>query len=508
MAAATTPVPEGSAAEFLLERTGDTAAELTVAVAVTEAGAVLSGTPATAVTFAAGSAEARLSVATQDDTAAEADARVTAQVSAGTGYRVAAEAATAAVDVYDNDAAATAAQTLWTSELTVRDFDVVLGHVGSGNLAPDRWTEQGVQYRVTYLYYFPEHSELAFQVTAAPPEPGELTLHLDELQVELSGATGQRGFYFTVADPGWQDGQTVAVKLTRTDPDGALASGPGLSVADAAVLEAEGAQLAFEVTLAQAQSTAVSVRYATSDGTATAGTDYVAGSGAVRFEAGETAQTIAVAVLNDAHDEGSETLTLELTQPYGAQVTDGAATGTISNSDELPRAWLARFGRTAAEHVLDAVQARLRGATGTPAALAGHVLDRTASVAAGGGAALFEDAWAEPQARELSIAELVSGSAFAVSQISAGALAEEGDPRWTVWGHGAWSRFTGSADEVSVDGEVVTGTFGADWEQDRWLLGLALAYSVGSGSYEDGDGRSGDLESWLASVHPYLRVAP
>ena len=86
--------------------------------------------------------------------------------------------------------------------------------------------------------------------------------------------------------------------------------------------------LRFRVTLdAPAQST-VSVRYGTANGTAQAGADYVAGHGAVRFARGETAKTVDVAVLADDHDEGSETMTLTLSGPYGATVADGTATGS------------------------------------------------------------------------------------------------------------------------------------------------------------------------------------
>ena len=46
------------------------------------------------------------------------------------------------------------------------------------------------------------------------------------------------------------------------------------------------------------------MRYATSDGTATAGADYVAASGAVRFGPGQRSRTVSVRVLDDAHDEG------------------------------------------------------------------------------------------------------------------------------------------------------------------------------------------------------------
>ena len=124
--------------------------------------------------------------------------------------------------------------------------------------------------------------------------------------------------------------------------------------------EAANATLAFAVTLSRAPSGTVTVDYATSDGTATAGSDYTATSGTLTFAAGETAKTVAVPVLDDDHDEGSETLTLS--NPSEAYLADGTATGTITNTDAIPQAWIARFGRTVADQVLDAVDARLRAA--------------------------------------------------------------------------------------------------------------------------------------------------
>ena len=88
---------------------------------------------------------------------------------------------------------------------------------------------------------------------------------------------------------------TVAVLLNR---QGAAPAGPGVSVADATVREAAGAALRFRVTLEQPQATAVSVRYASADGTALAGADYLAVRGALRFAPGETTKTVAVAVLD------------------------------------------------------------------------------------------------------------------------------------------------------------------------------------------------------------------
>ena len=69
-------------------------------------------------------------------------------------------------------------------------------------------------------------------------------------------------------------------------------------------------------------------------------------------------------VLDDAHDDTEETLTLTLSNATGARIRDGEATGTIVNSDPIPQAWLARFGRTVAGHVVDAISGRLEGSSG------------------------------------------------------------------------------------------------------------------------------------------------
>ena len=116
----------------------------------------------------------------------------------------------------------------------------------------------------------------------------------------------------------------------------------------------------FTVTLSRAASAALTVDYATADGSAHAGDDYRAASGTLTVGAGERSTTIEVAVLDDAHDEGEETLTLRLSNPSGGRLTDGEATGTIENHDPLPRALLARFGRTAAVHVVEHVEERLQ----------------------------------------------------------------------------------------------------------------------------------------------------
>ena len=511
--AASSTTTEGRAAKFTLKRTGAVASALEVSVSATQAGAVLSGTPAATVTFAAGNAEARLRLATDDDDVAEADGRVTVSVVSGSGYGVDANASAATVDVYDNDeATTTTAETLWTSTLTVESIGgALLGTVGGGNaLSPDGWSEDGEAFEVEQLYYFPQYSELAFTLSVAPSETGQLTLHLDDLQVQLRGSPGVRYFYWVVDHPGWQAGQTVAVKLTRTDPDAVAVAGPGLSVADAQVREAEGAVLSFRVTLEEAQASTVSVRYATSDGTATAGADYEAVSGALRFGPGETAKTVSVPVLNDAHDEGSETLTLALSAPFGAEVADGTATGTIVNTGPMPRAWITRFGRTVGLQAIEAIGDRLSGAGGTevvvggvglsgPGAYAGTPLGEQADWPMGP----EDEAWSPDgdNGRGMTGRELLLGSSFRL-----GAGGEDGAPSVTAWGRVASSSFDGEEAGMSLSGDVTTGFLGADMAHDSWLAGFAVGVSEGEGSFDDGagDGR-GTVESSLTSVYPYAR---
>ena len=144
------------------------------------------------------------------------------------------------------------------------------------------------------------------------------------------------------------------------DPDHKVDWRPGLSVADARVEEGAGASVDFEVRLDRATaSQTVTVDYATADGTARAGEDYTAASGTLTFAAGESAKTVAVSVLDDAHDEGEETFTLSLSNATGARLEDAEATGTIENADLMPAALLARFGRATAEQVVEHIEERM-----------------------------------------------------------------------------------------------------------------------------------------------------
>ena len=316
-----------------------------------------------------------------------------------------------------------------------------------------------------------------------------------------------------------KDGRALSNTISTT------VRGPvAVSVADARAEEGTDETIDFAVTLSRAASGTVAVAYATADGTATAGEDYTARKGQLTFDPGETEKTVRVPVLDDVVDEGEETFTLRLLNASGVRIADGVATGTIENSDPLPQAWLARFGRTAAGHVVDAIGERVGGdrAGGTLLMLGGQRVGLDGGRAATRGDKGFlpdsdaADGWlggedAPSRVWTLTGRELLLGSSFRL------ALGEEGGiaagTRWTAWGRAAATRFDGDADGLSLDGDVTTVTLGADAAWSRWLAGVAVARSTGKGGFRDHGARAGHpdrgtgrLESTLTSVHPYARV--
>jgi hypothetical protein len=75
------------------------------------------------------------------------------------------------------------------------------------------------------------------------------------------------------------------------------------------------------------------VGYATAGGTATSGTDFVATSGTINFAAGQTTQFVAVQINGDTTSEPNESLTVNLSVPVNAQISDATGVGTITNDD-------------------------------------------------------------------------------------------------------------------------------------------------------------------------------
>jgi endoglucanase len=117
--------------------------------------------------------------------------------------------------------------------------------------------------------------------------------------------------------------------------NGAAVSGtaplPALAVSDTAVNEGSAGSHAaqFTVSLSAASTSAVTVHYATKDGTAHAGTDYTAESGTLTFAPGTTKLTVSVPTFAGA--VGTESFSLVLSAPSGATIGDGSGKATLTN---------------------------------------------------------------------------------------------------------------------------------------------------------------------------------
>jgi plastocyanin len=167
------------------------------------------------------------------------------------------------------------------------------------------------------------------------------------------GDTAQKSFNVPVIDDGIQDGthtvnltlsnatggatvgQATAV-LSITDNDRPAAAG-SLAFSSASYSVAENAgTIPITVNRGGGSSGAVSVHYATGNGTGTAGKNYTATSGTLNWGAGDAAaKTFSVAVLDDGAADGNHTVNLTLSAPQGGASlgTPSAAVLTVTNTD-------------------------------------------------------------------------------------------------------------------------------------------------------------------------------
>jgi Calx-beta domain len=140
-----------------------------------------------------------------------------------------------------------------------------------------------------------------------------------------------------------EPGTTPTVSLTLKNPDGAYLAAPSaailqigdndvagivqFAVSDYSVAEADDVAT---ITVARSGGSAsgVAVHYATSDGTAVAGSNYVATSGTLIFNQGDASRTFTIPVLDDGNP-GNKTVHLTLTSPQGGATLGAKAEATL-----------------------------------------------------------------------------------------------------------------------------------------------------------------------------------
>jgi hypothetical protein len=133
----------------------------------------------------------------------------------------------------------------------------------------------------------------------------------------------------------------VGLLLDRTSATGTIMNDDTLvtlSVIDTLVTEGNSGitSVSALVQLSHSTSHAVTFNYHTVNGTALGGTDYVAASGAVTIEMGDTEALIPLEVNGDTGPESDEAFTLVLTDPVGAAIERSTATVFILD-DETAR---------------------------------------------------------------------------------------------------------------------------------------------------------------------------
>ena len=119
----------------------------------------------------------------------------------------------------------------------------------------------------------------------------------------------------------------TTLTITNNDPP------PTISITDVYVMEPSAGTITANFTVTKTGSTALPaiVDYSTADGTATAGSDYVAISATtLTFNPEETTKTISVTINSDALAEPAETFFVNLTNPTNATITDNQGLGTIT----------------------------------------------------------------------------------------------------------------------------------------------------------------------------------
>ncbi len=326
-----------------------------------------------------------------------------------------------------------------------------------------------------------------------------------------------------------------------------------IRIQDGKAREGKHAGIDFAVTLSRASSATVSVDYATADGTAKAGEDYEAVSGTVTFAAGETEKKVHVAILDDDVDEGREQFEMRLSNESGAHLRrmHRKATGTIRNTDMIPAALLARFGRATAEQVVTQIEERMAAPRrrGFRARFAGRELrpgqERdfalglvsqlapmgmgshpgagplgTGSHAAGAGAFGLSTG-GMPGAMGMTGRHALMGGYGPAGASHGGGLVgsmgmdgdlfssselelnrESRGGMLSLWSRSSRSQFSGMEDALSLNGDVRTTMVGADYSRGALTVGLSVGRTHGLGGYRGTSG--GEMSTSMTGVYPWV----
>ena len=284
------------------------------------------------LTIPAGSTSANVTVLVNGDTAVEADERFFVNLSTPTNATINDAQATGTIQNDDTAPSEPPAVSIadvshpeGNSGTTVYAFTVSLSHVATGSVSVPYSTADG-----------------------SATSPSDYTATSGTLTF-AAGETSKTITVLANGDTGYENDETFTVNLG--EPTGAtIADGqatgtianddapPSISVDDVSHSEGNSGTTAytFTVSLSSPSVNAVTVSYATADGSAAAGSDYTTTSGTLTFAPGEQVKQVTVTASGDTLYEVNETFTLNLSSPTGGVIGDGTGVGTLVNDDAEP----------------------------------------------------------------------------------------------------------------------------------------------------------------------------
>ena len=324
--------------------------------------------------------------------------------------------------------------------------------------------------------------------------------------------------------------------------------------------------LVFRVRLSRKYTDYVCYDFETiSGGTATEGRDYSKRPKVGQWmQIGKRVDQPFVRIIDDSENDDGETVKVKISNArlcddasQTVSITTAEATGTIRNSDPLPQALMARFGRTAAVHVVEHVEERLAAPreVGVEAQVAGRQLQRGMErkmaldflSQLGSSAGMHTPGASSPGARSSSPMGAAAGSiglAAGMAGPAGGGMGLAADPMngmtgadgglfdqglnsmglggqnlltsssfalsretrqggiLSFWSRGARSSFAGREEALSLGGDVRTAMFGADYAKGPLVAGLSLSNSRGLGEYAGVT--AGHVTSAVTGLYPWL----
>jgi ribosomal protein L35AE/L33A len=326
-------VDEASAVKtVIVTRTGGNAGAVTVQYATSNGTATAGSdytTKAGTLTIAAGATTGTFNVPIINDAAVEGAETINLTLTNPTGGATLGAPSTATITINDNDnggslqfssASYSVGEAGPTTTITVTRTGGSSGAVTAQYATSDGTATAGSDYTVKSgtLSFNAGATSQTFTVAITNDTAAESS---ETINLALSNPTG-----------GATLGSPTSATLTITDNDA-----PGTLQFSAATYNVSEAGPTATITVTRTGGSAggVTAQYATSDGTATAGSDYTASSGNLSFGAGATSQTFTVPITNDTAAEGAETISLALSNPGGGATlgTPASATLTINDND-------------------------------------------------------------------------------------------------------------------------------------------------------------------------------